>query len=271
MTMDEFRLFHALIYRACGIHLKENRLDFLAVRVKKRLQVRRMQSVYGYYRLLNSGEEGGRELLELLDLLTINETYFFRNGPQFDLFEKKLLPDLISRRESEGQSTLRIWSAGCSTGEEPYSIAMAVLDQIRFSRGWEIKIFASDLSLTVLQKAKEGVYQAARLKEVDPRRLENYFIPCEGGYLVKPDVKRCVVFDFHNLKHDNGLRDLDAIFCRNVMIYFDEEEQKRLIQKFHDALRPNGYLLIGHAETIQGISKGFRFIFHEKGTAYQKT
>ena len=142
MTMDEFRLFHALIYRACGIHLKENRLDFLEVRVKKRLQARRIQSVYGYYQLLNSGEEGGRELLELLDLLTINETYFFRNGPQFDLFEKKLLPDLISRRESEGQRTLRIWSAGCSTGEEPYSIAMAGLDQIKFSRGWEIKIFA---------------------------------------------------------------------------------------------------------------------------------
>lgn len=270
MTVEEFRLFHTLIYKACGIYLKENRRDFLETRVKKRLQARQMQSVYGYYQFLNSGEEGRRELLALLDLLTINETYFFRNGPQFDLFEKKLLPELISLRESEKQNTLRIWSAGCSTGEEPYSIAMAVLEQIKFSRCWDIKIFASDLSLTVLQKAKEGVYPVARLKEVSPHRLQNYFIPCEEGYLVKPEVRRRVIFDFHNLKHDDGLHDLDAIFCRNVMIYFDEEEQKRLVQKFHRALRPNGYLLIGHAETLQGLSKDFRFIFHEKGTAYQK-
>ena len=270
MTVEEFRLFHDLIYKACGIYLKDNRQDFLETRLKKRLQARRIPSVYGYYKFINNGDEGRQELLALLDLLTINETYFFRNGPQLDLFDKRLLPDMISRRESEKQNALRIWSAGCSTGEEPHSIAMAVLDLIKYPRCWDIKIFASDLSLTVLQKAKEGIYPTSRLKEVSSERLEKYFDPCAEGYRVKPEVRQHVVFDFHNLKHDNGLQDLDAIFCRNVMIYFDEEEQKRLIQKFHRALRPNGYLLIGHAETLQGLSKDFRFIFHEKGTAYQK-
>jgi chemotaxis protein methyltransferase CheR len=268
--VDEFRLFHSLIYKECGMYLKESRQDFLEVRLRKRLKACRIPTIYHYYRFLQSGPDGQRELLALLDLLTINETYFYRNRPQFALFETKLLPDLIARRNAEGQKRLRIWSAGCSTGEEPYSIAMAVLDALRDAGSWEIKIYASDLSLRVLEQARSGIYPPARMKELNASQLARHFTPCGDDYQVRTELRRLVLFDFHNLKHDNGLSDLDAIFCRNVMIYFDEQEQRRLIEKFHRALRPDGYLLIGHAETAQGLSNGFRFIFEDRGTAYQR-
>lgn len=270
MTLDEFRLFHALIYDASGMWFGENRIQYLETRIRKRLQIHQISSVYAYYKFLKNGEEGEKELRELLQLLTINETYFFRNRPQFDLFEQQLIPSIVSRKKAENSKVLRIWSAGCSTGEEPYSISIAILENVPFPRSWDVKIYASDLNFSVLRKAREGIYSRERLRDVTPRRLSLYFSPSAEGFAIRSEAKEQVVFDFHNLKNDNGLHDLDVIFCRNVMIYFDIEEQKRLVQKFYQALRPGGYLLVGHAETLQGLSKDFRFVYKDKGAAYEK-
>jgi chemotaxis protein methyltransferase CheR len=288
LTDEEFRLFRNLIYEESGIYLKDTRKDFLENRLVKRMAATGMISPYWYYKFVT--EKKKTELVILLDLLTINETSFFRNRPQLDLFRKTILPSLIGKKESAGQKRLRIWSAGCSTGEEPYSIAMDICEAITplnspltkggYRGGWDIRIFASDLSLTVLETASKGEYAADKIHvTVDDHYITRYFekAPPEGNnggrqrhYRVKDIIRKMVVFDFHNLKNDNGLSDLDVIFCRNVMIYFDEEEQKRLIEKFFRSLNPGGYLLIGHAESLQSWNTGFQFVYDNKGTAYKK-
>jgi chemotaxis protein methyltransferase CheR len=269
LTAEEFKLFKNLIYEESGMYLAETKLEFLEHRLMKRMRATNTTTPYWYYRFLIENRK--TELLVLLDILTINETSFFRNGPQFELFRNIVLPDVIGQREREGLRKLRIWSAGCSTGEEPYSIAMTVLDTVQYPDIWDIRIYASDLSLHVLEAAHKGVYAASRVNETVPAQtLQKYFDPEGDAYRVKEAVRRLVVFDYHNLKHENGMSGLDVIFCRNVMIYFDEEEQKRLANKFYRSLAPGGYFLIGHAESLHGWNLDFRFIHDNKGTAYKK-
>lgn len=282
LTDEEFRLFRNLVYEEAGIYLKETRKDFLGNRLLKRMNATGLSSPYWYYKFVT--ETKGTELLMLLDLLTVNETSFFRNGPQMELFGNVVLPDVMRKRSRDMQRRLRIWSAGCSSGEEPYSIAMIVhstmvrnLSPSPLSAGgqgrveWDVRIFASDLSLTALETATKGEYAGDKVHAtVDKHYLARYFETNWTRYKVKDEIKKMVVFDFHNLKNDNGLCNLDIIFCRNVMIYFDEQEQARLIEKFYRSLNPGGYLLLGHAESLHGLGTGFEFIYDNKGTAYKK-
>jgi chemotaxis protein methyltransferase CheR len=270
LTDDEFALFRNLIYGEAGIILRPERRAFLASRVRHRLQALGLRSPYQYYRLLSDGPERNGELLHFLDLLTINETSFFRNAPQFDLLGARVLPEILERKARAANPVLRIWSAGCSTGQEPYSLAMAVLEHGPQARGIAPKIFASDISLTALEFAQQGFYPETKANGIPPAYLARHFERLNGGYAVKDGLKRLIVFDYHNLKHDHGLSMLDIIFCRNVMIYFDEPEQRRLVEKFHAALVPGGYLFLGHAESLQGVSTAFRFLYVNKGIAYQK-
>jgi chemotaxis protein methyltransferase CheR len=269
LTDEEFRLFRNLIYEESGMYFKESRKDFLESRLMKRMQATKTATPYWYYRLVTESRKA--ELLAFLDHLTINETSFFRNPPQIELFENVILPGVAARKKEEKRKQLRIWSAGCSTGEEPYSIAMALRERIPDLETWNIAIFASDLSLTALDAAHRGLYGAAKVREtVPPALLGKYFEPEGDAYRVAERVRRMVVFDFHNLKHENGLSGLDIIFCRNVMIYFDDLEQKRLVNKLYQSLDPGGYLLLGHAETLHGWNLNFQFIYDRKGTAYRK-
>ncbi len=269
LTEEEFRLFRNLIYQESGIYLKETKKDFLEHRVVKRMNETKTQSPYWYYKLVK--EQGSAELVTLLDLMTVNETSFFRNRPQIDLFHRIVLPGIISKKQFDAAKKLRIWSAGCSTGEEPYTIAMLVHHELIGRPGWEVKIYASDLSLKALQAAQRGEYSLEKvMATVDDDYISRYFTKSAATARLNDEIRRMVVFDYHNLKNDNGLRDLDVIFCRNVMIYFDTEEQKRLVAKFYESLTPGGHLLIGHAESLQGWNTGFRFIYHKGGTAYKK-
>lgn len=268
LTDDEFRLFSSLIYNESGIAIKEGKREYLQVRLQKRLQLNRLNSYYRYYKFVTDKTQGQRELLDLVDCLTINETSFFRNKPQFDLFTDLVIPELKKRKI--GNRKLRFWSAGCSKGQEAYSIAISVLEHLEFPDAWDLKILASDISLRVLDSAQKGVYNENEVESVAPGYQQEYFEKINDTYHVKPRVRKLVVFDFHNLKHEHGLGGLDAIFCRNVMIYFDRDEQKRLIEKFHKSLALDGYLFLGHAETLQGLSDRFRFIHYNKGAVYQK-
>jgi chemotaxis protein methyltransferase CheR len=269
LTDDEFRLFSQLIYNESGIAIKDAKRDYLQTRLQKRLQASQFNSYYRYYKFVTDKTQGNRELLDLVDSLTINETSFFRNRPQFDLFVDLVLPELKKKRASNLK--LRFWSAGCSRGQEAYSIAMSLLDHLELPNAWDIKILASDISLRVLESAQKGQYSEYEAGTVHPEYLKVYFDKVDGSFQIKPHVRKLVIFDYHNLKHDNGLVGLDVIFCRNVMIYFDADEQKRLIDKFHKSLAVGGYLFLGHSESLQGLSDKFKFIYHSKGAVYQKT
>ncbi|GMR21955.1 MAG: protein-glutamate O-methyltransferase CheR [Acidobacteriota bacterium] len=271
ITDDEFRLFRDFIHEECGLFFADNKVAFLSLRIGKRLAATSIGSFYRYYRYLRQrGMEHEEELLQLLDELTINETSFFRNRPQFEVLEQLVLPELIERKKAAGEHGFRIWSAGCSTGQEPYSIAISVLEQLPKRRSWDIRVYASDLSLSALERAASGSYPESKLQDMDGARRRRFFEACPDGFRVRDEVRRLVVYDFHNLKHENGLGDLDIIFCRNVLIYFDPYEQQKVVSKLIRALRPGGYLFLGHSESVQGKSSELEFVHHRRGTAYKK-
>ena len=270
MTNDEFKILRGLIHKESGIYLNESKKSFLMSRLDKRLKLLNMNSYFQYYKHVTGDNEG--ELREFIDSVTINETYFFRNIPQFDMFREKVLPEVTERKRLTRDYNLVVWSAGCSTGEEAYSIAMELAESIPDASLWNIKVVASDISLRCLDIASKGKYHSEKLRDVPEKYLPRCFRQTGEYFEVKDHIKKYVVFDYHNLQHENNFQNIDIIFCRNVMIYFPTDEQKRLVARFFRILRNEGYLFIGHAESLQGITTNgeFRFIYSNKGTAYQK-
>jgi chemotaxis protein methyltransferase CheR len=283
----DLKLLKTLIYEECGMHFDERRTHFLHDRLQRRLKASGLDSFNAYYRLLNS-RAGKHELNLLLDNLTINETSFFRVKPQLDLFQKNILEDILHRKQERRDWTLRIWSAGCSTGQEPYTLAFMVCDALAYyylrnplpydmpvpkpliPPPWKVEILASDISFSVLLTAGQGVYTDSQMETVDYTTRLRYFERNGDRYVVKQTVKNLVQFDFHNLKTEFLPQRNDIIFCRNVMIYFDEAEQKRLIEKFYRCLNPEGYLFVGHAESLFGMSTKFQMIHKNGATVYQR-
>jgi chemotaxis protein methyltransferase CheR len=284
---SEMKLLQTLVYQECGMYFDERRLHFLQNRLQGRLKECRMESFYSYYRLLISAD-GRKELGKLLEDLTVNETSFFRNKAQLDLFHKYILEDLLRKKHAAGDHSIRIWSAGCSTGQEAYTVAMLVADALgyyclRQAAGlhsatpkplipvpWKVEILASDINYSVLRAGQEGIYSENQMSTVDYSYRLRYFDKLGERYAVKKALKEVVHFDFHNLKTQYLPQCNDVIFCRNVMMYFDEAEQKRLVEKFRRCLNPDGYLLVGHAETVRGLSNHFAMIHRNNGTAYQR-
>ncbi|MGH9602735.1 MAG: CheR family methyltransferase [Terriglobales bacterium] len=283
----ELKLLQTLVYQECGMYFDERRAHFLNDRIQRRLRARQMGSFYDYYRLLTS-RDGKSELSALLENLTVNETSFFRNRPQLDLFHKSTLEELLHRKQSRRDFSLRIWSAGCSTGQEPYTLAMLVADALAYyylrnplpfempspkpliPPPWKVEILASDINYSVLRAAQEGMYAENHMEAVDYAYRLRYFDKVGERYAIKKTLKDLVQFDFHNLKTEFLPQRNDVIFCRNVMIYFDEAEQKRLIEKFYRCLNAEGFLFVGHAESLFGLSDKFRMIHVNNGTAYQR-
>jgi chemotaxis protein methyltransferase CheR len=287
LTEPELKLLQALIYQECGMFFDERRTHFLQDRLQRRLRECHLDSFYSYYRLLIS-KEGKQELAKLVENLTVNETSFFRNKSQLDLFHKHILEDMLNRKTARQEHLIRIWSAGCSTGQEPYTIAMLVADalayyQLRHPQSgapispkplvpapWRVEVLASDISYPVLRTAHEATYSETQMSTVDYSYRLRYFDKVGDRYAVKPAVKSLVHFDFHNLKTEYLPQHNDVIFCRNVMMYFDEPEQKRLIDKFVRCLNARGYLFVGHAESLLGLTDKFALVHRNNGTAYQK-
>jgi len=287
LTEPELKLLQTLVYQECGMYFDERRVHFLQDRLQRRLKATGLDSFYSYYRLLTS-REGKSELSALLENLTVNETSFFRNKPQLELFQKTILEEILRRKQARRDWTLRFWSAGCSTGQEPYTAAMQICDALAYyylrnplpfempspkpliPPPWKVEILASDISYSVLRAAQEGQYPEHHMESVDYAYRLRYFDKVGERYAIKKGVKELVHFDFHNLKTEFLPQRNDVIFCRNVMIYFDEAEQKRLIDKFYRCLNPEGYLFIGHAESLFGLSDKFKMIHLNNGTAYQR-
>ena len=283
----EMRLLQTLIYQECGMYFDARRTHFLQDRLQRRLRECRMDSFYSYYRLLIS-EQGKQELSQLLENLTVNETSFFRNKAQLDLFHKHILDELIRKKQASRDHYVRIWSAGCSTGQEAYTIAMLVADALAYHQlrmphseqttwpkplvppPWTVEIPASDINYSVLRAGQEGIYNENQMSSVDYSYRLRYFDKVGERYAVKKAVKELVHFDFHNLKTEFLPQRNDIIFCRNVMMYFDEAEQRRLVAKFHRCLAPGGYLLVGHAESLLGLTDKFTMVYRDSGTAYRR-
>jgi chemotaxis protein methyltransferase CheR len=269
LSDNEFGLFRDLIYDECGVRIGSEKRAFLESRLRRRMSAIGVGTTLEYYRLVRYSKMKLQELPALLDIMMICETSFFRNQPQFDLLSDVVLPELIAQKLRANSRLIRIWSAGCSTGQEPYSAAMAAFERLPEPETWNVRVFASDLSFTALERAQSGIYSADQIRGLREPYMSKYFHRKNGNYVVNDDIKRRVVFDYHNLKHDNGLRSLDVIFCRNVMIYFDVEEQRRLIARFTNCLVPGGHLFIGHAESLQGLSQQFAMVHRDKGIAYR--
>src|SRR5438034_574894 len=287
LSEAEMRLLQALVYQECGMYFDARRTHFLQDRLQRRLRECRVDSFYNYYRLLISAE-GREELARLLENLTVNETSFFRNKAQLDLFHKSILDAAIREKQASGDHFLRIWSAGCSTGQEPYTLAMLVADGLAYyylrnplpiempspkpliPPPWKVEILASDISYSVLRAAQQGVYSEPQMSSVDFSYRLRYFDKIGERYAVQRALKEVIHFDFHNLKTEYLPQRNDVIFCRNVMMYFDEAEQKRLIDKFWRCLNPDGYMFVGHAESLLGLTEKFAMVHRNSGTAYQK-
>lgn len=269
LSESEFRLFSEFIHEECGIKIGIEKRTFLESRLRRRMGELGIANAYEYYRLVKHSSDKSQELPALLDTLMICETSFFRNAPQFDLLRDNVLPEVLAKKERTASRVIRVWSAGCSTGQEPYSLVMTLLEALGTLPDWTIRVFASDLSFTALERAHCGTYRADQVKEVDVHLQQKYFRPKNGHFVINDPVKRHVIFDYHNLKHDNGLRGLDIIFCRNVLIYFDGEEQRKLINRFANCLVPGGFLFLGHAESLQGLSNKFAMVHRNKGIAYR--
>ncbi|MDY6030272.1 MAG: protein-glutamate O-methyltransferase CheR [Treponemataceae bacterium] len=265
LTDKEFEIFKKMIYDESGITFSETNRSILDSRLKEKLREKNLSSVMDYYNLVNSDKE---EMKLLLDAVTTNLTRFFRNQAHFDAFIHYVIPHVIENKRKTGETIIKVWSAGCSTGEEPYTIAM-ILKEI-LPPPYTFQITASDLSLKCLMTAQQGFYADSRVDGIPADYLNKYFTKVDGGYQVNSDLMKSIKFDYHNLKNDSGQKNLDVVFCRNVLIYFDEPAQLKVINHFWDSMAPNSYLYIGHSESLFGMDTKFEFLKTDWACLYQK-
>jgi chemotaxis protein methyltransferase CheR len=258
LTDQEFDKFAKLIYEESGIFLKSVKITLLSNRLRKRLKALNLNTYSDYYDYIQKLTDRSKEIEALLDVVSTNETYFFRNERQFEALQIQCLPDIVNKKQNEKR--LRIWSAGCSTGEEPYTIGICISEIMPQFRGWQIEIVATDIAASVLDFAKKGEYSGRRIDKVKPELLKKYFINDSQRpefYTINDEIKKMISFKMLNLFKDQYPSNLDIIFCRNVMIYFDKEHQKKLLSGFYRSIFKNGYLFLGHSETIHTISDDF--------------
>jgi chemotaxis protein methyltransferase CheR len=266
ITAEEFQRFRTLIYDESGISLSEQKKSLLASRLSKRLRDLDLATFSEYYAKVTQ-DPTQEEFTRLLDLISTNKTDFFREPKHFDFLRERILPELDSAKR------IRIWSSACSTGEEPYTIAMTVYEAVQNPELWDLKILASDLSTRVLAKAASGMYDEDRFRDVPSEFIKRHFLRGRGDltgvFKAKPHLAAAITFRRLNLMDDRFpiKNPLDLIFCRNVMIYFDRPTQETLINKFHRYLKPGGYLFIGHSESLQWITHPFKSL---APTIYQK-
>jgi len=271
LTEEEFRLIRDLIYSHCGLFFDNDSKYLLDKRLVRRLTHHNLPGFRDYYQFLKYDRRKDEELSDIMDILTTNETYFFREAFQLKAFTDEILPELKVLKERE--RTLRIWSAGCSTGEEPYTIAMLLLEQNLFP-GWRIEIVGSDISQRVVQHARKGVYGKSSFRCTEEKYQKRFFSETEGGFRICDEVRELVSINHMNLFDANRLAllgKMDLIFCRNVIIYFDLDSKKRVIDAFYNTLRPGGFLLLGHSESLMNLTTAFALRHLKNDMVYQKT
>jgi chemotaxis protein methyltransferase CheR len=269
LGQDEFRLIREFINDFCGLELQPENLAGVQRRLGERVNALRLGSFREYYHYLRYHPQRQSELELAVDALTTNETYFFREQGQLQAFSSEVLPELRERAAS--RRSLTLWSAGCSTGEEVYTLAILIQDSGLFA-DWDVRVFGNDISRRVLQVARRGLYRETSFR-VLPARYAGYFATEREGRVVDPKVRAMCHFGHFNLldpKRASIVGRVDAVFCRNVLIYFDTASRRRVIETFYDRLYPGGYLMLGHSESLLHLSTAFELAHLNGDLAYRK-
>lgn len=271
LSPKDFQRFRALIYEQCGINLHEGKKELVRARLSKRLRQTGHTSFGSYYDFLVN-DTSGEELVLMLNAISTNLTSFFRESKHFDFLGKEVFP-AIDRLGTTRSDMVYIWSAGCSTGEEPYSLAISFLEYFGNEARRFLKILATDISTQVLSTANAGVYPEARAENIPLPLLRKYFQKGHGkmsGHIrLKPEIRQMIEFKRFNLMEPFPWKNqFNIIFCRNVMIYFDKNFQETLVNKYYDGLKIDGYFFIGHSESLMKLNHRFKYV---KPTIYIKT
>lgn len=272
MSDEEFHLLRDCVYSHCGIFFDNDSKYLLEKRLARRLSALNLSSFHDYYHYLKYNRKKDQELMDIMDILTTNETYFFRESFQLKAFTDEIIPELIKAKNSTGNHSLRIWSAGCSTGEEAYTIAM-LLHGIKELRGWKVDIIGTDISQRVLQHARRAVYGKSSFRTTDEEYVKRFFVEQEDGLKVCDEIRNLVTISHLNLFDTNRmimLGKMDLIFCRNVIIYFDLAAKKRVVESYFNSLCDGGYLLLGHSESLMNITTMFTLRHFKNDMIYQK-
>ena len=267
LSEHELSEIRMLIEERTGIHFDASRERFFSTRVREHLHARGMARGTD---LLRAVRKSNVEYEALLEKLLTQETTFFRYPAVFEAFEKRVLPELHVKKFWKNPRTLRVWSAGCSTGEEPYSIAITILDSLNLAEAWDVEILATDVGRQALKHAERGIYSGRSIASVNERQMAAHFAAVEGGQQVKPRISKIVTFVQMNLASPVYVGKMDLIFCMNVLIYFSEERRRSLVQRFYDALEPGGYLFLGHSESISKMPVKFQAIVLGDCILYRK-
>ena len=272
LSDEEFRLFRECIHSHCGIDFDVGSKYLLEKRLALRLAALGIPSFLDYYQYLRFSRNRDQEMMDIMDILTVNETYFFRESLQLKAFTEEIIPELIRAKSKQGMHTLRIWSAGCSTGEEPYTIAMLLLE-IAELKGWQVEIVGSDISQRVLRQARNGVFCASSFRVTDNHYLQRFFRKQDDCFRINDEVRQRVSFSHVNLFDTERvamLGRMDLVFCRNVIIYFDLEARKKVVDSFYRTLTGGGFLLLGHSESLMNIATQFTLRHFKNDMIYQK-
>ena len=274
VSNDEFTQLRDFIYEQCGIYIAETRKYLVENRLGNRLKELNLKNFGEYYYYLRFDANRRAELPKLFEVITTNETSFYRNPPQLQVFQEVVLTQELEKLRKAGTRKLRIWSAGCSTGEEPYTLAMILHEVLKSEISlWDIKITANDLSEAVLHAARRGVYSEYALRTTPQDIISKYFKKDGANFHVDPKLKNLISFGHINLSDRTMLRRLERshiVFCRNVIIYFDDGMKQQVIESFYDNLLPGGCLLIGHSESLHNISRAFKPEHHVGTIVYRK-
>lgn len=262
----DFNRFRKLIFDLAGITLSEHKRALVYSRLAKRLRAHGLDSYSDYYDLVSQAEPDSQEAIEFINAITTNKTSFFREPHHFDFLRETLFPGFADEISSGKRRSVRIWSAGCSAGQEPYTLAMTLYEFFGLSSQTEFNILATDIDTNVLERARQGVYNPEQIEDIPDYLLRKYFLKGKGDKagLAKAGKELQSIINFQRLNLFDPvwpMKDpLDIIFCRNVIIYFNRDTQRKLIARMTDQLKPGGYLMLGHSESLHGYNSGLEHV-----------
>lgn len=274
LALKDFLTIRDEVYRKLGLYFEDSKIYFIQKRIEKRMAIRGSESFADYGFLLRFGDQDGREMQALANLVTTNETYMFREFEQLQGFADHCLPMILKPLEAANDRRLRIWSAGCSSGEEPYTLSIILQEVMHDFHSWDIRIKATDIDEVRLDMARRAVYDDRAVKEVPAEYFDRHLarLP-DGNFAVRPKTAAVVDFEHVNLNDRMAMRAMgkfDFIFCRNVLIYFDDVSRKAVVDQFYNALKPGGFIFLGHSESIGRISASFKLLRVGQHLVYRK-
>lgn len=270
ISEENFQKFREYFYRKTGIQFESTKRYFVDKRLVERIEATDSENFRNYFMMLRF-EADGRELQTLVNLMTVNETYFFREEYQFKCLVNSMLGEVT--RHKKDKTPIRIWSIPSSSGEEAYSIVLYLLEHWPDIEKWDVEIISSDIDTDIITRARRGHYSARSVQHLPPRLLQKYFVPSTGGYQISDDLREAVEFTHVNLVEAadvRAYRNFDVIFCRNLLIYFDDMSRRQAAETFFDALNPGGFVCLGHSESMSRISSLFRVRKFPEAIVYQK-